>query len=208
MHCVIREYKSVRGDASEIVEPVRSQFLPIVEAIPGFTSYTVALTDDRELITTTVFADEKGAEASVEAASAWLRTTPLAEIFGGPPRVLSGTILVREVGEATSETGFGVMRRFEILATDMERLARMVRDGLVPILRRSARFLSYALIDTHDAHIVSLSAFADEASARESHADAMAWIAENLNGIPRGEPEIKMARILFRKSAPRTAAVG
>jgi hypothetical protein len=208
MHCVIREYKLVRGDASEIVEPVRSQFLPIVEAIPGFTGYTVALTDDRELITTTVFADEKGAQASVEAASAWLRTTPLAEMFGGPPRVISGTMLVREVGERTSDTGFGIMRRFEIVPTDVERLAQMVRDGLVPMLKRSDRFLSYGLIDTHDAHIVSLTAFADEASARESHADAMAWVAENLAGIPRGEPEVKMARILFRKSAPRTAAVG
>lgn len=207
MHCVIREYKLVRGDGSEIVEPVRSQFLPIVEAIPGFMGYTVALTDDRELITTTVFADEKGAQASVEAASAWLRTTPLAEMLG-PPRVISGTMLVREVGERTSETGFGVMRRFGILPTDMEQLTRLVRDGLVPMLKRSDRFLSYGLIDTHDAHIVSLSAFADEASARESHADAMAWVAENLTGIPRGEPEVKMARILFRKSAPRTAAVG
>lgn len=208
MHCVIREYTMVRGGASEIVEPVRSQFLPIVEAIPGFTGYTVALTDDRELITTTVFADEKGAQASVEAASAWLRTTPLAELFAGAPRVLSGTMLVRELSERTDDTGFGIMRRFEVFPTDMERLAQMVRSGLLPILKRSDRFLSYGLIDTHDAHIVSLSAFADEAAARESHADAMAWVAENLAGIPRSEPEVKMARILLRKTAPRTAAVG
>jgi heme-degrading monooxygenase HmoA len=179
MFGAVREYKVQRGKIDELVERVRAEFIPMIERTPGFIGYSLAQVGSDGIVTTSTYDTREQAEASVTLAAGWVKEH-LASLVTEPPRVTTGEVLVRHVVENAKAT-YGLMRRFETKPADVERTTRQIRDGLVPLLSGMPGFASYGLLlEGSRDRGVTLSAFADRASAEAAGERALVWVKENL----------------------------
>ena len=87
MHVAIRLYDGVKFP-DEAVAKVRSEFLPVISAIPGFQEYYAVKTGDGTMASVSVFKD-KPAEESVQAATKWVQQN-MSRFFPNPPKTISG----------------------------------------------------------------------------------------------------------------------
>ena len=71
MFGAIREYTISPGTIDELIGKIRTEFVPIIAAVPGLVSYTVVVDGADGLITTSIFDSEDGAQESVKLAGAW-----------------------------------------------------------------------------------------------------------------------------------------
>lgn len=202
MHGVIRQYKVDPSQVEEIVSRARSGFVPLISSAPGFVSYTIADAGTAGLITVGTFEDQAGADESVRMAASWIKNN-LAALLPNPPQVTSGTLTIRNVKE-NGQFGYGVMRRYTFDPGDVEEVTRRVREGLVPLITASPGFASYSVLDAGDGKIVSLSAFADRASAEASNKRSLDWVQENLGGFVPNPPEVITAEIKVRTARAAT----
>ena len=67
-------------------------FLPIISEIDGFVAYYFVDAGDGVMVSTGVFEDQAGAEASTERAADWVAEN-LAELLPNPPQVTEGEIV-------------------------------------------------------------------------------------------------------------------
>lgn len=179
MFGAIREYKIQSGRAEELVERVRTEFVPIVERVPGFVGYSLTQVGSDGIVTTSTFETRAQAEESGKTAATWVKEH-LATFMIASPRVTTGELVVRQIAE-NANAGYGVMRRFETKAADADTLTKQVREGLLPLLSGMPGFASYALLfEANRDRGASLSAFADRATAEAANQRALAWIKEHL----------------------------
>ena len=75
MFVAIRYYQTAPGSTDEVVRRVSEGFVPLVRDTPGFVSYFVLAPSDREdeLVSVSVFEDQRGAEESNEKAEDWVK---------------------------------------------------------------------------------------------------------------------------------------
>jgi hypothetical protein len=181
MHAAIREYKIQPGKVNELIERVRAEFFPIIAKAPGFVGYTLAQVDANSVMTVSSFETRQEAEESTNMAAGWIKGN-LASLAEGPPRVTTGEWLVRHVDEKV-RADYGIMRRFETDPADVDKSVQQVRDGLVPLLSAMPGFASYGLLlEAGRDRGVTLSAFADRATAEAANKESLGWVKEHLAG--------------------------
>ena len=88
MHVAIRLYDGVKSP-DEAAAKVRSEFLPVISAIPGFQEYYAVKTGDATMASVSVFKDKPGADESLKTASKWVQSN-MSRFLPNPPQVISG----------------------------------------------------------------------------------------------------------------------
>ena len=202
---VIRRYTGVDPAAiGEISRRAELDFLPRLSAVPGFVSYTLAVSDRHDLLTVSLFEEQAGTEESVRLAAEFIRQN-LAALLPNPPELIRGRAAIREVVDNRQATA-GVMRRYRADQANIEEAVRRVQMGLVPLIRAGRGFVSYIVVDTGQGEVISLSAFTDRAAAEESTRMAADWVRGNLATLLPTPPEVTMAEIKLRKVRATVAA--
>lgn len=94
MHAVVRNYLGTGAKAVfDLVEERKADIETTMKNVPGVVSYIVFRSDDGGM-TITVCEDRMGAEASVQAARAWLQANG-PHLVAHPPEVTEGPVIVK-----------------------------------------------------------------------------------------------------------------
>ncbi|CAL9378559.1 MULTISPECIES: hypothetical protein [Streptomyces] len=91
MHAVVRRYEGVT-DPAEAGRRVNEEFVPLIRDVDGFVAYYFVDAGGGVMLSTGVFRDRAGAEASTERAAAFVRDR-LAELLPQPPQVTAGEVV-------------------------------------------------------------------------------------------------------------------
>lgn len=196
MYCSVRQYKlKASENIDELIGKVRDQFLPIVTKADGFVSYSVAVTDKAELITAGFFADRKGAEDSVSAASEWVRDNVAASL-DGPPKITSGEVLAFE--RKGGDAHFGVLRRMTLHPGKRDEALEIISAKLFPMIKNVSGFISSAVIAGGADQLLVIGAYRDRASSEEVTRLAMPFMQQNAGQLMAGPPEMTDGEIKLR----------
>lgn len=98
MYLAIRNYRNVQGDRKQMAETIKNGFVPLISKIDGFVDYYCFFADDGALMSVSVYRDQKGAEASVRAAAAWVEQN-LSKHLPEKPEVTSGEVFASRVDQ-------------------------------------------------------------------------------------------------------------
>jgi hypothetical protein len=90
-YAAVRRYTGVK-DPAEAGRRVAEGFIPIISEIDGFVAYYWVDAGDNVMVSTSVFEDKAGAEASTEEAADWVAEN-LAELLPNPPQVTEGEVV-------------------------------------------------------------------------------------------------------------------
>jgi hypothetical protein len=191
-YAAVRRYEGAL-DTTEVALRVREGFLPIISEIAGFSTYYLIDAGAGVLVSTGVFRDQAGADASSATAADWVREN-LAPLLPNPPQITAGQVVVRKE-DAIPPSMYLSVRRYEG-ALDSAEVTRRVRDGFLPIISEIEGFVAYYLIDAGGGVIVSTSVFRDQAGAELSNATAADWVRENLAPLLPNPPQITAGNVV------------
>jgi Antibiotic biosynthesis monooxygenase len=90
---VMRRYQIDPKNMEQIVERAKSGFLPLVNHLPGFASYSILDTGKGTLVTLSGFTTQSGAAESTKAAANFVKEN-LSGLVPNPPEVTSGEVRV------------------------------------------------------------------------------------------------------------------
>jgi hypothetical protein len=93
MFTIVRKFRLARGSKDEVTRRVRESFVPLLEALPGFSAYYLLDGGPDTLISIRVFDSADHALASNETAASWMRDNVL-EFVKGMPDVMAGEVVV------------------------------------------------------------------------------------------------------------------
>jgi hypothetical protein len=96
MYATIRRYTSkgtTKGDLDELKHRIEDGFLPIIQEVRGFHSYSAVNVGDRELVTISIFEDKEGAAESTRRAAEFVKKDPMRDQLSSP-EILQGDLLV------------------------------------------------------------------------------------------------------------------
>lgn len=94
MHITIRRYHIHPGSTQELLERVRTGFLPVISQAPNFISYYAVDEGDGDITTISIFQDEASANASNGIASAWAMKN-VASLISMPPKIIAGEVVAQ-----------------------------------------------------------------------------------------------------------------
>jgi hypothetical protein len=97
MYVAIRLYDGVKSP-DEATAKVQKEFLPIISAVPGFHEYYAVKTGDGTMASVSVFRDKPGADASVQAATKWVKEN-MFKFLPNPPKVINGEMVAHKTAE-------------------------------------------------------------------------------------------------------------
>jgi heme-degrading monooxygenase HmoA len=97
---------------------------------------------------------------------------------------------------------FATVRRYQGTPGQTEETIRRVQQGLVPILTKQPGFVSYHAIEATNDVAVSVTIYADRASAEAGNQAAVAWARQNLVGLV-GPAEVTIGEVRIATSAER-----
>ena len=80
---------------------IEDNFVPMLHDVPGFHSYHVLNSNDRELVTISIFETRAGTEESTRRAAEFVRQDPLKDEMM-PPEIIEGDLLVSKEAAATA----------------------------------------------------------------------------------------------------------
>lgn len=95
MYATVRRYEGVTNP-SEAARRIREGFVPIISEIPGFVAYYWVDAGGGVMISTSVFQDQSGAEASNMRAAGWVQQENLASLLPNPPQVTAGEVVAHK----------------------------------------------------------------------------------------------------------------
>lgn len=94
------------------------------------------------------------------------------------------------------------IRRYEGISQDsVERIVKRVEEGFVPIVRATAGFIGYYIVDAGDGVLASIGVFESEAAANESNKAAASWVAENIADLITSPPQITAGETVLASEA-------
>lgn len=91
MYAAVRRYEGVT-DPAEAGRRVAEGFVPLLRQVPGFVAYYWVDAVDGVMVSTSVFADQTGAEESIRKAADFVRDN-LASLLPNPPQVTAGQVV-------------------------------------------------------------------------------------------------------------------
>ena len=192
MYVVARDDQVDPATVSEIARRLEEGFLPIINVIPGFVSYTVIDRGGGTIESIGFFEDKAAADASTARAAGWVREN-LATLLPTPPRVIEGEVMYHDVN-AGPRPAYTVARIYVgVEQKNIPEIVTRVREGLVPILRGVPGYVSYVGVDLGEGRIGSLGEWTDRAASEEATRRAVDWVRTNL-GSAHPEPTIGASR--------------
>lgn len=93
MYATIRRYDGIT-DPAEVARRVREGFVPLLREIEGFVAYFWVDAGSGVMVSTSVFQDRSGADASNKKAVDWIREEDLADLYPSPAQVTVGEVVV------------------------------------------------------------------------------------------------------------------
>jgi quinol monooxygenase YgiN len=93
MHATLRRIKVKPGQAAEVARLIEAEYLPQIEGVDGFVSYTLVDLGDDEVSSVGVFTDEASARQANETAKSWTAQT-LAPYVASPLEASAGSVLI------------------------------------------------------------------------------------------------------------------
>ena len=92
---------------------------------------------------------------------------------------------------------FASIRKYNVRRGSAEKLARLVREGFVPMVQQIQGFRAYYLLDGGPDVMITISIFdsADEAFA--SNEKAADWVRNNVLEFTKGMPEVMVGDALI-----------
>src|SRR5262245_15682200 len=184
MHGVLRHYTLEAARVDEVIRRVAEGVVPIVRAVPGFVSYSLLDGGRGHLVTYSVHQSQADADQSTRKTAAWIKEHIVSI---APPRVLEGTILLREIKESPR---YGVIRRYRIDVKHLEQLIERAKNGFLPLVTHLPGFASYSVLDAGRGTLVTLSGFTTPAGATESTRTAATFVREHLGRLVPDAPEV------------------
>ncbi|MFE6174451.1 hypothetical protein [Streptomyces sp. NPDC056464] len=91
MYAVVRRYEGVT-DSAEAGRRVKEEFVPLLRQVQGFVAYYWVDAGNGVMLSTGVFQDRAGAEASTDRARDFVRDR-LAALLPHPPQVTAGEVV-------------------------------------------------------------------------------------------------------------------
>ncbi|MGW0194847.1 hypothetical protein [Nonomuraea sp. NPDC003201] len=91
MYAMVRRYEGVT-DPAEAGRLVNEEFVPLIRPIPGFVAYFWVDAGDGVMLSTSVFEDQAGAEASTKTAADFVRER-MVSLLPNPPQVTAGEVV-------------------------------------------------------------------------------------------------------------------
>ena len=207
MHGVLRQYSLDAKHTDEVIRRITEGGIPIVQAIPGFVSYSIMDAGHGTLVTYSVYESQAGSDESTKKAAAWVKEH-IASMLPTPPRVVAGEIRVRELKE---QPKYGVIRRYRTDPKNINQIIERAKGGFVPLISHLSGFAAYTILDAGAGTLVTLSGFTTQAGAAESVTVAASWVKEHLGALVPNPPEVTSGEIRVRVLAPvgqRTRAAG
>jgi hypothetical protein len=84
---------------------------------------------------------------------------------------------------------YAVIRRYQFDPKSSEEISRRIREGFIPLLRKTPGFVAYHWLDTGNGVGASMGVFEDKAGTEESVRLAAAFVQQHLAGL-LGKPEV------------------
>ena len=94
MFAAIRYYRTDPDSIDSVVRRVKEGFVPFIKETPGFVAYFVLNPRQDEIVSVSVFEEQRSAEVSNEKAEEWVRQN-LSELLPSP-EVADGQVVVYE----------------------------------------------------------------------------------------------------------------
>jgi hypothetical protein len=94
MFAAIRYYRTTSDAVDEVVRQIKEAFVPVMRDTPGFVAYFVLTPRQDEIVSVSVFEDQRGAEESNKKAEEWVRQN-LRELLPAP-EFAAGQVVVYE----------------------------------------------------------------------------------------------------------------
>ena len=209
LHASVRIYDGFQtDDLDEFVSIVEDGFLPIMRESAGFFGYYLMHDGDGAVGAISIFDTEASALASNEQAREFVAEY-LTAYLPSDPLIASGRVGIAVLAGLNDganliddmkpdESVFASLRVYDgVDPMDQAEIARLVDDGLLPIMRQSDGFVAYYLLPAGDMlAAVSLFETADQAAAstdtaREFVADTLASLLPNAPRILENELDIR-----------------
>ena len=93
MHATLRRIKTKPGQAAEVARLIETEYLPMIEGVEGFISYTLIDLGGDEISSLGIFATEANATFANETARSWTAET-LAPYVASPLDARAGSVLI------------------------------------------------------------------------------------------------------------------
>ena len=89
MYATIRRYENV-PDPAEAGRRVHEEFIPLISEVEGFIAYYWVDAGNGVMVSTSVYEDQAGADASNERAARWIRENP--GVVPPSPQITAGEV--------------------------------------------------------------------------------------------------------------------
>ncbi len=93
---------------------------------------------------------------------------------------------------------YASIRRYVVHPGSMEKIAKQVNDGFLPIVHGIPGFVAYYVVDIGHGISISIGIFEDQDGAERSAAEAKEYIRENLASLFPNPPEIMDGEVLVK----------
>jgi hypothetical protein len=93
VHATFRRIKTQPGKAADVARLIEADYLPLIQGVAGFVSYTLVDLGDDEVSSVGLFTSAASAEKANETAKAWTAET-LAPYVDSPLEARAGLVLV------------------------------------------------------------------------------------------------------------------
>ncbi len=199
------------ADLDEFVAIVEDGFLPIMRETEGFFGYYLMNDGAGAVGAISIFDTEASALASNEQAREFVAEN-LTAYLPNDPLIASGRVGiavlaglndgVNLIDDMMSTDGvFASLRVYDgVDPMDQAEIARLVDDGLLPIMRQSDGFVAYYLLPAGDM-LAAMSLFETADQAAASTETAREFVAENLAALLPNAPRILENELDIRYSA-------
>ncbi len=94
MFAAIRYYRTTADSVDVVVRRIKEGFVPVIRDTPGFVAYFVLTPRQGEIVSVSVFEEQRSVEASNEKAEEWVRQN-LSELLPAP-EFADGKVVVYE----------------------------------------------------------------------------------------------------------------
>lgn len=92
MYATVRRYEGIT-DPAEVARRVSEGFVPLLREIEGFVAYFWVDAGNGVMVSTSVFQDRSGADASNKRAVDWIRDEDLGDLYPNPAQATVGEVV-------------------------------------------------------------------------------------------------------------------
>jgi hypothetical protein len=206
MFASIRRYRLHSGFMDDLERRVDDGFAEQIAGQPGFVSYEFLNCGEGEVMTISVFREEREAEASRDLAQRWSEEN-LQDFEFTRTEALRGEVLVSRAVDEMLKAGhvgaarkFGSVRRYRLRSGSITELMHIVDEDFADRIQALDGFVAYHALDCGGDEILSISLFRDQATAEESDELALQFVREKLGDFDIERTEVLGGEVVVSRA--------